>query len=173
VSVDASFRFGGFGSVVPRSLLWRERWDDFNQIAEWETQPSKTDCPPPSCQAFGIVIKSRHAYLSPVISHWFNLVLRFPHIDCPADSPLTHSLTNQLITTALSIGVSHITIHGRTRHQPSTAPVNHEAIKFAVECVKGQVPTVGNGDIWDLGEAATMRETGVRGVMGARGLLAK
>lgn len=83
------------------------------------------------------------------------------------------SLTNQLITTALSIGVSHITIHGRTRHQPSTAPVNHEAIKFAVECVKGEVPTVGNGDIWDLGDAVKMRETGVRGVMGARGLLAK
>lgn len=48
-----------------------------------------------------------------------------------------------------------------------------DAIKFAVECVKGQVPTVANGDLWDLEDARRMRETGVKGVMGARGLLAK
>lgn len=73
----------------------------------------------------------------------------------------------------LAAGVSHITIHGRTRHQASTEPVNLDAIKFAVECAKGEVPTVANGDLWDLSDAEKMRATGVNGVMGARGLLAK
>lgn len=87
---------------------------------------------------------------------------------------LRDRLTHQLITTALQTNVSHITIHGRTRHQASTEPVSLPAIKFAVDCVNGQVPTAGNGDIWTLEDAARMRdETGVKGVMGARGLLAK
>lgn len=35
------------------------------------------------------------------------------------------------------------------------------------------MPCVGNGDIWELDDVMTMRrETGVRGVMAARGLLA-
>lgn len=35
------------------------------------------------------------------------------------------------------------------------------------------IPCVGNGDVWELNDADVMRhETGVRGVMGARGLLA-
>ena len=83
-------------------------------------------------------------------------------------------LTDQLIRTALQTNVSHITIHGRTRHQASTEPVNLPALKFAVECVRGEVPTVANGDLWTLEDARKMRvETGVQGVMAARGLLAK
>lgn len=75
---------------------------------------------------------------------------------------------------AIHANVTHLTIHGRTRHQPSTAPVSLPGIKFAVECAKGEVPCVGNGDIWEYGDVAMMRrETGVRGVMAARGLLAK
>ena len=36
------------------------------------------------------------------------------------------------------------------------------------------MPCVANGDVWDLADTERMRvETGVRGVMGARGLLAK
>ncbi|WVR06999.1 hypothetical protein IAU60_004038 [Kwoniella sp. DSM 27419] len=82
-------------------------------------------------------------------------------------------LTDQLIRTALQANISHLTIHGRTRHQLSTEPVSLDGIKFAVDCVKGEVPCTGNGDIWELGDAVTMRErTGVSGVMGARGLLA-
>jgi tRNA-dihydrouridine synthase 4 len=78
------------------------------------------------------------------------------------------------VNTALQAHVSHVTIHGRTRHQPSTDPVSLEGIKFAVEAVRGRVPCVGNGDIWSLEEANVMRkETGVNAVMGARGLLAK
>lgn len=71
------------------------------------------------------------------------------------------------------MGVSHITIHGRTRFQASTEPVNLPGLAFAVDCVKGRVPTVANGDLWTLDDARKMRETGVDGVMGARGLLAK
>ena len=74
----------------------------------------------------------------------------------------------------MSAGVSHITIHGRTRHQASTEPVDLDAIKFAVECAHGEVPCVANGDLWELNDARRMREvTGVKGVMAARGLLAK
>ena len=86
----------------------------------------------------------------------------------------TCRLTDQLVKTALSIGVSHITIHGRTRHQASTEPVSLPSINFAVEAANGQVPCVANGDLWELDDAKRMREkTGVRGVMAARGLLAK
>ena len=92
--------------------------------------------------------------------------VRTPH-------PTDNRLTDTLVKSALSAGVSHITIHGRTRHQASTEPVDLDAIKFAVECAGGQVPCVANGDLWDLSDAAKMRETGVKGVMGARGLLAK
>ncbi|OCF42936.1 tRNA-dihydrouridine synthase 4 [Kwoniella heveanensis CBS 569] len=82
-------------------------------------------------------------------------------------------LTEQLIKTALQANISHLTIHGRTRHQSSADPVNLDGIKFAVETVNGQVPCSGNGDIWELNDAVIMRETtGVSGVMGARGLLA-
>ncbi|RXK35403.1 tRNA-dihydrouridine synthase 4 [Tremella mesenterica] len=82
-------------------------------------------------------------------------------------------LTDQLIHTAIQANVSHITIHGRTRHQPSSEPVSLDAIRFAVSCAKGEVPTVANGDLWTLEDARKMRQTGVNGVMGARGLLAK
>ena len=83
-------------------------------------------------------------------------------------------LTDQLVKTAIHANVSHITIHGRTRHQASTEPVSLPGIKFAVESAMGQVPCVANGDLWTLEDATKMREdTGVRGVMGARGLLEK
>ncbi|GFZ43993.1 tRNA-dihydrouridine synthase 4 [Saitozyma sp. JCM 24511] len=82
-------------------------------------------------------------------------------------------LTDQLVRSAISAGVSHITIHGRTRHQASTEPISLPAIRFAVESARGEVPCVGNGSVWNVQDAEDMRaETGVRGVMGARGLLA-
>lgn len=83
-------------------------------------------------------------------------------------------LTEKLVRSAVEAGASHVTVHGRTRHQASTEPVNLEALRFAVECAKGEVPCAGNGDIWELDDAVKMREvTGCTGVMGARGLLAK
>lgn len=81
--------------------------------------------------------------------------------------------THTLVRNAIAAGASYITIHGRNRHQASTEDVNLAGIRFAVECARGEVPTVGNGDIWALGDALEMRaKTGVKGVMAARGLLA-
>lgn len=81
--------------------------------------------------------------------------------------------TQQLVETAIHAGASHITIHGRTRHQASSHPVDLSSIRFAVECAKGRVPCVANGDAWTSEDVQMIRkETGVQGVMAARGLLA-
>lgn len=82
--------------------------------------------------------------------------------------------TQVLVDNAIAMGVSHITIHGRTRHQASTEPVSLTGIKMAVDMVRGRVPTVANGDLWEADDARRMvAETGVNGTMAARGLLAK
>ncbi|KAM0748026.1 FMN-linked oxidoreductase [Meredithblackwellia eburnea MCA 4105] len=81
-------------------------------------------------------------------------------------------LTNQLVQSAIKAGADYLTIHGRTRTQASTHPVNLHAIKLAVEFAKGEVPCVGNGDIFTAEDARVMREkTDVQGVMSARGIL--
>jgi len=81
--------------------------------------------------------------------------------------------TERLIQTAIHAGVSHITVHGRTRYQPSSDPVSLSSIKFAVEAAKGEVPIVANGDAWSARESEEIRtKTGAQGVMSARGLLA-
>ncbi|KAK4053607.1 tRNA dihydrouridine synthase [Microbotryomycetes sp. JL221] len=84
------------------------------------------------------------------------------------------ALTNQLVRTAIEAGADILTVHGRTRHQQSQShPVNLDSIKFAIECAKGDVPCVANGDVFTLNEANKSREhTGARGAMSARGLLA-
>ncbi|KAK4048548.1 tRNA dihydrouridine synthase [Microbotryomycetes sp. JL201] len=84
------------------------------------------------------------------------------------------SLTNTLVRTAIEAGADILTVHGRTRHQQSQShPVNLDAIRFAIECARGQVPCVANGDVFTLEEANKSREvTGARGAMSARGLLA-
>ncbi|KAF8734058.1 Dihydrouridine synthase (Dus), partial [Rhizoctonia solani] len=74
---------------------------------------------------------------------------------------------------AVHAGASYITVHGRTRQQASTVPVNLPAISFARECVKGDLPVVANGDAWSNVENEIIRrETGCESVMSARGLLA-
>jgi len=81
--------------------------------------------------------------------------------------------TEQLVQTAIHAGVSHITVHGRNRHQASTQPVNLPGIGFAVESAKGEIPVVANGDAWGMKEVIEIREkTAAQGVMSARGLLA-
>ncbi|KZO97474.1 FMN-linked oxidoreductase [Calocera viscosa TUFC12733] len=81
--------------------------------------------------------------------------------------------TEQLVQTAIHAGADYITVHGRTRHQASTQPVNLPGIRFAVEAARREVPVVANGDAWSAEEVAKIRkETGVKGVMSARGLLA-
>ncbi|KZV81476.1 FMN-linked oxidoreductase [Exidia glandulosa HHB12029] len=108
-------------------------------------------------------------------------IIRGAHDRCGWNFPVSIKIrvdddtrcTQRLVETAIQAGASHISIHGRTRHQASTAPVSLSAISFAVSCAKGLVPTVANGDIFTLSDARSIRsETGVDGVMAARGLLA-
>ncbi|GAA5862737.1 hypothetical protein JCM3774_001901 [Rhodotorula dairenensis] len=84
------------------------------------------------------------------------------------------SRTNELVTSAVAAGADFISVHGRTRHQSSEAhPVDPEAIAFAASCAKGAVPIVANGDVFTQEEGENLRkQTGVQGVMSARGLLA-
>lgn len=124
-------------------------------------------------------------------------------------------MTERLVETAIQVGISHLTIHGRTRQtvsssfelsfwfaltrshlfsvslslslspsplvlsitsfvlQASTQPVDLPAIAFANSLVNGRVPTVANGDAWTYEDVQNIRaQTGVQGVMAARGLLA-
>lgn len=61
-------------------------------------------------------------------------------------------------------------MHGRTRKQKSTEPVNFEGIKLMKESVS--MPVFANGSIFSNADAEEMYEkTGVDGVMSARGLL--
>jgi len=74
---------------------------------------------------------------------------------------------------AIQAGASYVAVHGRTRHQASTYPVDLDGIRFARECAQGEVPIVANGDAWSYTESEMIREkTGAQGVMSARGLLA-
>lgn len=76
--------------------------------------------------------------------------------------------------TAIAAGADILTIHGRTRHQSSAGhPVNLDAIRFAVDSAKGDVPCIANGDVFTVAEAEEARKRcNVQGVMSARGLLA-
>ncbi|KAH8808144.1 hypothetical protein F5884DRAFT_857688 [Xylogone sp. PMI_703] len=71
-----------------------------------------------------------------------------------------------------NLGIDFLTIHGRTRSQPSnvTNPVSLSAISLLrSHC---SVPVLSNGDVFTLEDATRhVSETGVDGVMAARGLL--
>ncbi|KAL9541153.1 hypothetical protein MBANPS3_009286 [Mucor bainieri] len=78
--------------------------------------------------------------------------------------------TYEFVKRAESVGVDFLTVHGRTRLQKSTEPVNFEGIKLVKESIN--VPVIANGSIFSLKDADEMYEkTGVDGVMSARGLL--
>lgn len=82
------------------------------------------------------------------------------------DGPRTVELA-QAIEAA---GAAWVTVHGRTRHQRSSEPVDYEAIARIRQAVR--IPVIANGDITSLGVARQIQEsTGVQGVMAARGLL--
>ncbi len=66
-------------------------------------------------------------------------------------------------------GADMITVHGRTRADMYSPPVNYEAI--ADVCRSVSVPVVGNGGIFTLSDAQKMLETGVNGLMIGRGAL--
>lgn len=67
-------------------------------------------------------------------------------------------------------GVEMITVHGRTRAQMYKEPANWTFLARAAQI--SQVPIIGNGDVWATTDIDRMlKETGVHGVMVARGAL--
>lgn len=67
-------------------------------------------------------------------------------------------------------GVDFVTVHGRQKATRSSQPVDLQAIKLLREHTT--VPMIANGDIFSLEDAfSCTRETGVDGVLAARGLL--
>lgn len=66
-------------------------------------------------------------------------------------------------------GIKAITVHGRTREQMYSGTVDYETIKKVKQSVS--IPVIGNGDVVDEKSYQKMLETGVDGVMVARGAL--
>ena len=69
------------------------------------------------------------------------------------------------------LGVAAITIHGRTRQQGFSGPVDLTGIRAVVEAVE-RIPVVGNGDVRTVADAFQMRrETGCPAVAIGRGAM--
>jgi len=80
------------------------------------------------------------------------------------------SETIELVKRAEAVGVSWITVHGRTVSQRSSVPVNHDAVKMVKE--NASVPIFANGHCFTIQDATDWKEkTNVNGIMAARGLL--
>jgi len=70
------------------------------------------------------------------------------------------------------VGVTAVTIHGRTRAQGFSGSVNRDGIRRVVEAVE-RMPIIGNGDIRTVADAVCMfAETGCAGISIGRGALA-
>lgn len=81
------------------------------------------------------------------------------------------SQTMDFIKTVQDAGVDFLTIHGRTKAQRSSEPVNTAALSILRSHVT--VPLIANGDVSTVAIASSIAaETGVDGVMSARDLLA-
>jgi tRNA-dihydrouridine synthase 4 len=67
-------------------------------------------------------------------------------------------------------GVAWLTVHGRTRQQKSSEPVNYDMVKLVKQSVS--IPVIANGDAFALNDIREIAEnTGADGVMSARGIL--
>ena len=73
-------------------------------------------------------------------------------------------------------GASVITVHGRTREQFYSPPIDYEtvaAVKKAVEKIRKEIFVIGNGGICDLESAKKMIDTGVDGLMIGQGAMGR
>lgn len=82
------------------------------------------------------------------------------------------NVAHKLIPEMKKWGVSLITLHGRSREQRYTKSADWEYIDTCSK-LAAPVPLFGNGDILTYEDAMKARETGVSGVMVARGALIK
>ncbi|XP_008288784.1 tRNA-dihydrouridine(47) synthase [NAD(P)(+)]-like [Stegastes partitus] len=82
------------------------------------------------------------------------------------------NIAHKLIPEMKDWGVSMITLHGRSREQRYTKLADWD---YITTCAKlaSPVPLFGNGDILSYEDAMKARETGVSGIMIARGALIK
>ena len=81
------------------------------------------------------------------------------------------SVACEIAQIAEKVGISLITVHGRTREEYYSGNCDLESIRQVKECVK-TIPVIGNGDIVDEETAKEMFDkTGVDGIMIGRGAL--
>ena len=73
----------------------------------------------------------------------------------------------ELAQIAQESGADFITVHGRTRRQMYSPPVNYKMIATVKKAVS--IPVIGNGDVSDIQTAEQMYETGCDLVMVGRG----
>ncbi|TWW65663.1 tRNA-dihydrouridine(47) synthase [NAD(P)(+)]-like [Takifugu flavidus] len=98
------------------------------------------------------------------------------------DSPLTvkirtgvhekSNIAHKLIPEMKKWGISMITLHGRSREQRYTKLADWDYISTCSK-LASPVPLFGNGDILSYEDAVKAKETGVSGIMIARGALIK
>ncbi|RXN22468.1 tRNA-dihydrouridine(47) synthase [NAD(P)(+)]-like protein [Labeo rohita] len=82
------------------------------------------------------------------------------------------NVAHKLIPEMKKWGVSLITLHGRSREQRYTKSADWDYIDTCSQ-LAAPVPLFGNGDILSYEDAMKARETGVSGIMVARGALIK
>ncbi|KAM8767609.1 tRNA-dihydrouridine(47) synthase [NAD(P)(+)]-like [Acanthopagrus schlegelii] len=82
------------------------------------------------------------------------------------------NIAHKLIPEMKNWGVSMITLHGRSREQRYTKSADWDYISTCSK-LASPVPLFGNGDILSYEDAMKARETGVSGIMIARGALIK
>ena len=78
--------------------------------------------------------------------------------------------TIQLARRLEALGISWLTVHGRTRTQKPSEEPDFELIKLVKDSVS--IPVIANGNVFTLADAERIqKQTGVNGIMSARGLL--
>ncbi|XP_041811542.1 tRNA-dihydrouridine(47) synthase [NAD(P)(+)]-like [Chelmon rostratus] len=82
------------------------------------------------------------------------------------------NVAHKLIPEMKKWGISMVTLHGRSREQRYTKLADWDYIKTCSE-LASPVPLFGNGDILSYEDAMKARDTGVSGIMIARGALIK